>query len=127
MERNKKNENIQEKKIELAQFINSHAFQIISSVDTKASIIVAINGVILGLLFQSEVLQDRCSETRGWNSLSVSSPVSSHTLSVSSRSIMSIGNFLGCSLFILREDQLVREFFLKRNRAFGLLGKAFQT
>jgi hypothetical protein len=58
VEGSKKNENIQEKKIELAQFTHGHIFQIISSVDKKASIIVAINGVILGLLFQSEVLQD---------------------------------------------------------------------
>jgi hypothetical protein len=55
---NDKKEKIQDKKIELAQFIHDHIFQIISSVDTKASIIVAINGVILGLLFQPEVLQE---------------------------------------------------------------------
>jgi hypothetical protein len=58
IEGNNEKENIQDKKLELAKFIYDHIFQIISSVDTKASLIVAINGVILSLLFRPEVLQE---------------------------------------------------------------------
>jgi hypothetical protein len=45
-------------KIEFARFINNHILQLIGSVDIKTTIIVAINGVLLGLLFQSEGLRD---------------------------------------------------------------------
>lgn len=45
--------NAEKEKIEFARFINEHNLQLIGLVDTKASIIVGINGVILGLLSQS--------------------------------------------------------------------------
>jgi hypothetical protein len=48
----------EEKKIEFAKFINDHSLQLIGLIDTKTTIIVAINGIILGLLFQSEVLRE---------------------------------------------------------------------
>lgn len=48
----------EEKKIEFAKFINDHSLQLIGLIDTKTTIIVGINGVILGLLFQSEVLRE---------------------------------------------------------------------
>ena len=40
-------------KIAFAGFINEHNLQLIGHIDLKSSIIVAINGVILGLLFGS--------------------------------------------------------------------------
>jgi hypothetical protein len=45
--------NVEKEKIDFARFINEHNLQLIGLVDTKASIIVGINGVILGLLSQS--------------------------------------------------------------------------
>jgi hypothetical protein len=45
-------------KIEFAKFISTHIFQHITSVDQKSSIIIAINGVLLGLLFQSDGLRE---------------------------------------------------------------------
>jgi hypothetical protein len=41
-------------KIAFARFINEHSLQLIGHIDLKSSIIVAINGVILGLLFGSK-------------------------------------------------------------------------
>ena len=39
--------------IEFARFVNGHILQLINHTDTKTTIIVAINGVLLGLLFGS--------------------------------------------------------------------------
>ena len=43
-------------KIALAKFINEHSNQLIGFLDTKTTIIVGINGVLLGLRFQSNVI-----------------------------------------------------------------------
>ena len=41
------------KKIEFAKFINEHNLQLVNHTDTKTSIIIGIDGVLLGLLFSS--------------------------------------------------------------------------
>jgi hypothetical protein len=42
--------NIKKEKIEFGRFMNEHDLQLIGLVDTKASTIIEINRVILGLL-----------------------------------------------------------------------------